>query len=1109
MIELNNSAFIRPLKLPPSAWHGHIPFAGWITEALRPAMFVELGTHYGASYLSFCQTIQELGLDSRAYAVDTWEGDEHAAFYGNSVYAGLSEYHDSKYDDFSKLLRCTFDQALGKFEDGSVDLLHIDGLHTYEAVRHDFESWKPKLSSRAVVLFHDTQERQGDFGVWRLWAELSSQYPSFEFRHSHGLGVLVVGENAPDAVKALGTLDGHQRNLVTHLFAALGHAVAMAYARDWWRNEVHALGGKVANLEGELAYVRAEHERSIAAVNEKTQQLHHAGEQLAALQGAADDSHGRHELATAIAALEAELESAEAERDVLLRKVEEISHNLGKEREQAVAAQAECRAKVLALAALEAEKASALAALEAEKASALAALEADKSSALAALEVDRASALAALEADKASALAALEADKASALAALEGKIAQEREAHAAVAASLEAERAAHQRSIAAHESESALRLREREQGLQEVGMRRNRLLSDIKDRDDLIASLTRDLHQAQQRSETIGAKVGRAFERIHQRWNAQGGLRARALNWGIRKAEARYARSLGREQQSAGGVALTRPQAGFNPALRADCQDLADYIGATELSPQALAEQAVAAKAFTYRPRVSLIIPIYKVPRQVLDETLQSVELQTYGEWETCLAWADVDDLDGWEWLKQRCASEPRHKAILLAANGGISENSNAALEHAEGEFVALLDHDDTITPWALYDMVAALQQGGADVDFLYSDKDSINADGTCRMNALYKPQWSPEMLHSVNYLTHLNLMRTSVVRQVGAWDKETDGAQDWDIFFRVTSAARRIVHVPSIHYHWRILPTSTASGLQTKPYAIMGQLRTQKNYFASRGLPAQVKRTDQGLFHITWPKLASASEVVVIQHGTAEQLVHTLNLLLVSDLSSISRIHAVHVGEAGAELQAFANLPDSRFVLRRQDAFTWSAVADWLDASSAGVVLIDGRAVGLSEGLLNELLGWVHHHPDIAWTSALAVSEDGRVVEAGRVVAADGSSAPLFNGAHPHEYGWFGGAQWYRNMRAASPFAIAFKMTKFQTVSRFLGGDGEMRHAFTRICTGSIESGGGRGLIDPFAVVYMPPGTQAAWSNDGEQYRDDPYFNPAFRQVSPLRLNK
>lgn len=994
MIELNNSAFIRPLKLPPSAWHGHIPFAGWITEALRPAMLVELGTHYGASYLSFCQTIQELGLGTRAYAVDTWEGDEHAAFYGNSVHAGLSAYHDEKYDDFSKLLRCTFDQALVKFEDGSIDLLHIDGLHTYEAVRHDFESWKPKLSDRAVVLFHDTQERQGDFGVWRLWAELSSQYPSFEFSHSHGLGVLVVGENAPDAVKTLGTLDGDQRNLVAHLFAALGHAVALAYARDWWQNEVQALGGKVANLEGELAYVRAENERSIATMNEKTQQLHHASEHLAALQSASEDSHGRHELATAIAALEAE-------------------------------------------------------------------------------------------------------------------IAVEREARAAAVASLEAEQAAHQRSIAAHESESALRLQEREQGLQEGGVRRQRLLSDIKDRDDLIASLTRDLHQAQQRSETIGAKVGRAFERIYQRWNAQGGLRARALNWGIRKAEVRHARALGRQQSSAEGIALTRPQAGFNPALRTDCQDLADYIAVTELSPQALAEQTSAAQALSYRPRVSLIIPIYKVPRQVLEETLQSVELQTYGEWETCLAWADVDDLEGWEWLKQRCVSDPRHKAILLAANGGISENSNAALEHAEGEFVALLDHDDTITPWALFDMVAAMQEGGAEVDFLYSDKDSINADGTCRMNALFKPQWSPEMLHSVNYLTHLNLMRTSVVRQVGAWNSETDGAQDWDIFFRVTSAARRILHVPSIHYHWRILPTSTASGLQTKPYAIMGQLRAQKNYFASRGLPAQVKRTDQGLFHISWPPLTSASEVVVIQTGTTQQLVHTLNLLLVSDLSSIKRIHAVHVGEASAELQAFANLPESRFMLRRQDTFSWLAVADWLDAASAGVVMIDGRALGLSKGLLNELLGWVHHHPDIAWTSALAVREDGRVEEAGRVVAADGSSAPLFHGAHPHEYGWFGGAQWYRNMRAASPFAIAFKMTKFQTVSRFPCGDVEMQQAFTRICTGSIESGGGRGLIDPFAVVYMPSDTQAAWSNDGEKYRADPYFNPAFRQVSPLRLNK
>ena len=135
--------------------------------------------------------------------MDTWRGDEHAGAYGAAVYEEFRCFHDARYQSFSTLLRCTFDEALGTIADNSIDLLHIDGLHTYAAVSHDFRSWLPKLSERAVVLFHDTNERRDGFGVWRLWEELIRQYPGFDFLHGHGLGVLAVGEHPPRAVAAL------------------------------------------------------------------------------------------------------------------------------------------------------------------------------------------------------------------------------------------------------------------------------------------------------------------------------------------------------------------------------------------------------------------------------------------------------------------------------------------------------------------------------------------------------------------------------------------------------------------------------------------------------------------------------------------------------------------------------------------------------------------------------------------------------------------------------------------------------------------------------------------------------------------------------------------
>ena len=220
---LNAGMFIRPRILPLSAWTGHVPFGSWLINAIAPKQLVELGTHRGTSYLSFCQAVQEARLDARCYAVDTWEGDEHAGEYGQSVYDVLNEYHQKLYAGFSQLLRMKFDDALSYFAEGTVDMLHIDGLHTYDAVRHDFESWLPKLSDRAVVLFHDTNVKERGFGVWKFWREIANEYPSFEFSHSHGLGVLVVGKNAAPLLTGLLVEKGStQAEYVNRLFEFQG-----------------------------------------------------------------------------------------------------------------------------------------------------------------------------------------------------------------------------------------------------------------------------------------------------------------------------------------------------------------------------------------------------------------------------------------------------------------------------------------------------------------------------------------------------------------------------------------------------------------------------------------------------------------------------------------------------------------------------------------------------------------------------------------------------------------------------------------------------------------------------------------------------------------------
>ena len=217
--------FTRPLRLHTgSAWIEHTPFALLLVELARPRVIVELGTHWGASYCTFCQAVAALKLPTRCYAVDTWTGDPHAGLYGHEVFDDLSAYH-KKYESFSQLLRMTFDDALKQVPDQSVDLLHIDGLHSYEAVKHDYESWRPKLSSRAIVLFHDTAVHERGFGVHQLWAELSPQFPNFHFEHGHGLGVLATGPEISAAAREfLATANAHPA-ATRALFSALGHQI--------------------------------------------------------------------------------------------------------------------------------------------------------------------------------------------------------------------------------------------------------------------------------------------------------------------------------------------------------------------------------------------------------------------------------------------------------------------------------------------------------------------------------------------------------------------------------------------------------------------------------------------------------------------------------------------------------------------------------------------------------------------------------------------------------------------------------------------------------------------------------------------------------------------
>jgi hypothetical protein len=224
-------AAIEPRRMTSVYWLGHIPFAAELTRRLRPEIVVELGTYTGSSLAAFCQTVAENQLPTRCYGVDLWQGDIHMGDFEPSMFDEVAGYFSLEYPDTAVLVRRSFDDAAPMFTDGSIDLLNIDGTHTYEAVSHDYRTWRPKLSRRGVVLFHDTnvtrrmvgKVKARDFGVRRFYDEIKRDYPHVEFRHSYGLGVLGVGSDVPPSVMDL--IRASKRLSVRRFFAERGNAL--------------------------------------------------------------------------------------------------------------------------------------------------------------------------------------------------------------------------------------------------------------------------------------------------------------------------------------------------------------------------------------------------------------------------------------------------------------------------------------------------------------------------------------------------------------------------------------------------------------------------------------------------------------------------------------------------------------------------------------------------------------------------------------------------------------------------------------------------------------------------------------------------------------------
>jgi glycosyltransferase involved in cell wall biosynthesis/SAM-dependent methyltransferase len=275
-------------------------------------------------------------------------------------------------------------------------------------------------------------------------------------------------------------------------------------------------------------------------------------------------------------------------------------------------------------------------------------------------------------------------------------------------------------------------------------------------------------------------------------------------------------------------------------------------------------------ETFTFKPKISVAVPVYNVEEKWLDACVTSLQNQYYENWELCLA----DDASPSAYikplLKKYADADDRIKVIYREENGHISEATNSALSIATGEYIGFMDNDDELAPQALYEVVKALNEDQT-IDFIYTDEDKVTESGK-RFNAFYKSKWNPELILNHNYITHFVVVKRSVLEKTGGLKTEFNGAQDYDFVLRATENAENIAHIPGMMYHWRAIESSTALNPESKGYAYVAGQKALQAAMDRRGIKANVEIAEfYGSYKINYIYDVVPKVSLIITDGAAD----------------------------------------------------------------------------------------------------------------------------------------------------------------------------------------------------------------------------------------------
>lgn len=546
--------------------------------------------------------------------------------------------------------------------------------------------------------------------------------------------------------------------------------------------------------------------------------------------------------------------------------------------------------------------------------------------------------------------------------------------------------------------------------------------------------------------------------------------------------------------------------------------DYAEWYSLTKPTEEELKRQRE--EQLTWKPKFSIVIPLYKTPERYLREMLDSIVNQTYNNWELCLVDGspEGEDVSG---IVKKYTKDLRIRYKVLGYNGGIAVNTNAAIEMAIGDFIVLADHDDAMTLDALYECARALNEH-PDCDVIYSDEDKMDMDGGALFDPHFKPDFNPDLLTSVNYICHQFVVKRELVDQVGGLRKEFDGAQDYDFIFRCTEKAKEIYHIPKVLYHWRCHQDSTASNPQSKLYAFEAGSRAIMEHYSRMGIEAEKveKGVDYGIYHTTFRIQGDPLVSVIIPNKDHHK---DLDLCIRSMITkgTYRNLEFVVVENNSTEAETFSyyeaiqkEFPEVHVVTWKRE-FNYAAINNFGVAHAKGeyLLFLNNDTELIAENFVEEMLGFCQRE-DVGIVGARLLYQDDTIQHAGVVVGFGGVAGHTFIGLHKAENSYFHRAMCAQDYSAVTAACMMSKRSVFDAVGGF---DEKFAVAFNDIdyCM-KVRKLGKLVVYAPYALLYHyesksrgledTPEKVARFNREVAKFakkwpeilRDgDPYYNP------------